>query len=109
MSALLATARPDPAAADAALSALLDRLAASDYAFVSPTPATRSLVAGRRTRARSGRLTDVLGWSLPFGAGDLPPEVEALLRQGGVLESTGDLQRATVRVVDGWLTAVVSH
>ena len=105
MSALLALARPDPAAADAALVALLDRLAASNYAFVSPTPATRSLVAGRRSRACSGRLTDVLGWSLPFGAGDLPAEVEALLRQGGVLESTGDLQRATVRVstVDGRL------
>lgn len=94
-----------PARKDAALAALLDQLAASRYAFVSPTPATRSLVARRRGRARPGSLRDVFGWSLPFAAGDLPEPLERLLREGGALEPDGDVLRATVRVstVDGRL------
>jgi SAM-dependent methyltransferase len=91
--------------ADRALVRLLDRLAADRYGFVAPTPSTASIVAGRRERARPDELRDVLGWSLPFAPGDLPDDVEALLRAGDVLRSDGELLRPTVRVsaVDGRL------
>lgn len=91
--------------ADRALVRLLDRLEAHRYAFVAPTPSTASVVAGRRRRARPDDLRDVLGWSLPFAPGDLPDDVEALLRAGEALRPDGELLRPTLRVstVDGRL------
>lgn len=106
MNATLPIARAVPATPeDAALATLLDRLAAANYAFISPTPATRTLIAGRRGSARAGSLRDVFGWSLPFARGDLPEDLESLLRAGGMLETAGDRLRAGVRVstVDGRL------
>lgn len=91
--------------ADRALVRLLDRLAADRYGFVAPTPSTAAAVAARRERARPDDLRDVLGWSLPFAPGDLPDDVEELLRAGDVLRPDGELLRPGVRVstVDGRL------
>lgn len=82
---------------DEALLALLHALAARDYRFVTPTPATHARVLARPDRRRARSLRDILGWSLPFDPG-LAPEVEDLLRRGGVLAETADGLKSRLRV-----------
>lgn len=84
--------------ADRALLALLHRLRALDYSFVTVTPASHARVLARRKDEPAATLRDVLGWSLPFRPSSLDPEVEALLENAGVLRTEGDRARATVRV-----------
>lgn len=76
--------------------ALLAALEERGYGFVAPTPATHARVIARRDVARD--LRDVLGWSLPFQAGAIDPEIVELLRGADALEERGDLLASTIRV-----------
>lgn len=84
---------------------LLDRLAAAGYGFVTPTPSTHRLVAGRRDRARPGNLRDIFGWGLPFIASDLDDDLFRAMRAAQVLDPQAKLFRSRVRVsaLDGAL------
>ena len=67
-----------------------------DYAFVTPTPATHSVVCARKGRARD--LRDVFGWSLPFTADVIGAELSRSLGDAGMLDVEGDLLRSRIRV-----------
>lgn len=88
-----------------ALVALLDLLAAANYEFVSPTPATHRKVASRRERARAANLRDIFGWELPFGPGDLDPVLLGTMRDAGVLIEADSSFYSAIRVstLDGRL------
>ena len=86
----------DPA--DRALLELLRWLDDQGYDFVTPSPATHGRVVRRADRARAGDLRGVLGWSLPFEAGDLDPGVVELLRAGRALGRRGGRLKSRVRV-----------
>jgi Methyltransferase small domain len=73
-----------------ALLSLLEILRLRGYRFVTPTPATHRLVVGRSDRAEATRLTDILGWSLPFRKEVLDPEIETLLRDADAIQRVGD-------------------
>ena len=77
---------------------LLRLLKRRGYAFVTPTPATHARVVARPDRRVARTVEDVLGWSLPFGAGILPPDVERCLKQAGLLRPHGEGQACAVRV-----------
>lgn len=82
-----------------ALPALLKALRAEDYRFVTATPATHARVVARPDRQEARSLRDVLGWSLPFRAGTVPPRILELMRAGGVVEERpGGRLASTVRV-----------
>ena len=85
------------------LSALRDR----DYSFVTPTPATHARVLANRATQHAENLRDIFGWSLPFSADTLGPELLALLRDTEILEKHGSELRSRVRVssLDGDLFA----
>lgn len=83
---------PFPLAAHALLAALEER----GYRFVTPTPATHARVIARRDQARD--LRDALGWSLPFSATTIDPEIVDLLRGADLLEARGDMLVSNVRV-----------
>lgn len=83
---------------DAALLALLGELKSREYAFVTPTPATHARVLERSDRRIARDLTDVLGWSLPFDAGVLDPQLLALLAAADQLVPHGSQLRAACRV-----------
>lgn len=83
---------------DAALLELLGGLKARGYHFVTPTPATHARVVARPGRRTAHDLADVLGWSLPFEAGVVDPDLLALLEAAGQIESHGTLLRAACRV-----------
>ncbi len=83
---------PFPLAAHALLAALEER----GYQFVTPTPATHARVIARRGQARD--LRDVFGWSLPFSASAIEPDIADLLRSADLLEERGDLFLSKVRV-----------
>jgi methylase of polypeptide subunit release factors len=85
-------------AADGALLALLRRLEAEGYGFVTPTPLTHSRILKRPQMAQARNVRDVLGWSLPFARDLLDPELFALLEAGGALARDGELWRSTLRV-----------
>jgi methylase of polypeptide subunit release factors len=89
--------RSDLAPPDAAL-ALLEALAARDYRFVTPTPATHARVLARPDRRLARDLRDVLGWSLPFAPDLLDRELLDLLDAAGMLRRAGDRLRARCRV-----------
>lgn len=72
----------------AELEELLRLLRAADYRFVAVTPATHARVIAGKDEAEGVR--DVLGWSLPFRVGLLPPEIHALLARAGALEPAGE-------------------
>lgn len=76
--------------------ALLEALAARDYRFVTPTPATHARVIARRSAARD--LRDVLGWSLPFEPGVIASEIVDLLAAADTLEESGGMMRSRLRV-----------
>ncbi|HEY5800472.1 MAG TPA: class I SAM-dependent methyltransferase [Burkholderiaceae bacterium] len=87
-------------AEDDALRALLAYLAAHDYEFVTPTPATHARVLARRRHAKPGPATlrDIFGWSAPFDLADVPPEVLALLKQAKIMQPVGYQYKSLVRV-----------
>lgn len=82
---------------DQALVELGRTLRSSGYRFVTVTPASHRWVDARPGNAEARSLTDVLGWSRPFGPGVVPPEVEDVLAAADVLAPAGSLRRATVR------------
>lgn len=84
--------------ADEALLALLQALAASDYAFVTPTPETHKRVLKRPRPPGPTTLRDVFGWSRTFDAGDLPGGMLELMRQARVLGRRGRRLTSRVRV-----------
>lgn len=84
-------------AADEALLALLRRLEADGYDFVTPTPATHQRVLDKDP-APARDVRDVLGWSRPFAPDALPREVFDLLDAAGVLVAETELWRSTIRV-----------
>lgn len=75
---------------DRPLVTLLDRLRDRDYRFVTPTPATHARVVARPDRREAHDLAGVLGWSLPYRAGTIDQEIEALLDAAGMIERRGD-------------------
>jgi release factor glutamine methyltransferase len=80
------------------LLALLGRwLQGEGYRFVTPTPATHSRINSRSGAGLANDLRDVFGWSRPFAPGLLPAKVLSWLRQAGLLEDCGALQRSLVR------------
>lgn len=83
---------------DDALLTLLRYLKEGDYQFVTPTPATHARVIARRENGLGNSLADVLGWSLPFKTGTIAPNVERLLREGGMLTAERGLLRSRIRV-----------
>ena len=88
-----------------ALVGLLDRLAAEDYAFVTPTPSTHRRVASRLGRARPDDLRDIFGWGRLFAQADLDPALLATMRTADIVVQDGPLFRSAVRVstLDGRL------
>ncbi len=97
---------PPPAdPTDAALIRLVEAVAATGYAFVTPTPASHARVLGREPGSRSRSLRDVFGWSLPFEDGVIPGEIKALMGEAGVLVEAADGFRSAVRLstLDGML------
>ncbi|MGK2910682.1 MAG: methyltransferase [Sphingobium sp.] len=83
---------------NSALLQLVKYLAATGYDFVTPTPATHGRVVKRARAACAVTIRDVLGWSMPFLAGTIDPEVERLLQAADMLEQTGQGLRSTLRV-----------
>jgi SAM-dependent methyltransferase len=110
--AMLNSTDPRPAAADGnweegvedatrrkALLQLLSLLRASDYSFITPTPATHGRVIARESRKVAASWRDVLGWSLPFTPDLLPREMlDVLLKAGAVVQKDSGLLAATLRV-----------
>lgn len=86
---------------DRALIALLERLRAQDYHFVTTTPATHQRVIARKSEARS--LRDIFGWSLPF-VREGWREWADLLEAAGMLASEGGLVKSRARV-----SAIADH
>lgn len=84
---------------DAALIALLELLKRRDYRFITPTPATHARVIAREAQREASDLRGILGWSLPFAADVVDPEVLQLLRAADGLEPVGpDRWKARYRV-----------
>ncbi|UZK67581.1 class I SAM-dependent methyltransferase [Sphingomonas sp. M1-B02] len=84
---------------DNALLCLSQALRSRGYGFVTPTPATHGRVVARPGRKRARVLTDVLGWSLPFEASLLDPEILTLLdRANGLERMDGALLRSRYRI-----------
>lgn len=81
---------------DQALLQLLGRLDDLGYDFVTPTPATHARVVARRDEAAT--LRDVFGWSLPFSADLLAPELLQLLREAEMVEAADGRLKSRLRV-----------
>ena len=90
-----ATGRGEP---DAALLSLLRWLEDEAFDFVTPTPATHARVLARRPAAYGRDARDVLGWSLPFRAADLPARLVEALEAGQVLSRQDGELRSQIRV-----------
>ncbi|CAN5306433.1 class I SAM-dependent methyltransferase [soil metagenome] len=88
---------PTPEADDALL-ALLARLKAADYFFVTPTPATHVLVRERAPASDADLLRDVFGWVRPFQAGQMPNDVLDLMRRAGLLVEEDGALKSAMRV-----------
>jgi methylase of polypeptide subunit release factors len=88
------------AEADAAgaLTAVLSRLEAAGYAFVTPTPGTHGRVRKRRPAGREDALRDIFGWSRPFQPALLDPDLLELLRTADVVRRTPEGLVLAVRV-----------
>jgi release factor glutamine methyltransferase len=89
---------PAPPLVEAELLRLLAALRSAGYRFTTVTPATHERVNRRPGNALGHSLTDVLGWSRPFGRADLPPDVVEALDRAGALRRDGDRWRSLVRV-----------
>lgn len=90
---------------DAALVALLRRLDALGYDFVTPSPASHARYLKGRGNAAAAALRDVFGWSLPFAPGLLDAELLDLLRAGDAVDEADGQLRSRYRVsrADGLL------
>jgi hypothetical protein len=84
--------------ADRPLVALLSRLKALDYSFVTPTPATYARVVTRSSKAFARSLEDVLGWSRPFESGTIDATVQDLLDEAELLNWDRGIATSSVRV-----------
>lgn len=80
-----------------ALLALGRSLHDAHYRFMTVTPASHSRVNARPANAVAQDLRGVFGWSRPFGAAVLPPDMVELMREGGVLVDDGSALRSAVR------------
>jgi methylase of polypeptide subunit release factors len=80
-----------------ALVALGRALDAAGYRFTTVTPATHQRVIARDPEAPAADLRDILGWSRPFAADTLAPQLLAMMTQAGVLAAVDKGWRATVR------------
>lgn len=81
-------------------SALLEAgriLQALGYRFTTVTPATQARVLARDPDAWARDPRDVFGWSRPYRAGVLPPELAALMSLTGLARRCGEGWRSTVR------------
>lgn len=96
---------PARQAADAALQQLMAWLACRGYDFVTPTARTHSLVRNRMSATTEDQLRDIFGWTRPFKAGQIEPDLLDLLVQADAIEEQDDVLRATIRAstVDGHL------
>ena len=79
------------------LAELLLYLKASDYRFVTVTPATHAQVVARPTIGPL-YLRDIFGWNRPFGPADIGSRALELLRAAGMLEEKNGQLRSKVRV-----------
>jgi methylase of polypeptide subunit release factors len=78
---------------------LLRYLKQTGYRFITPTPGTHTRVLARPDRQDAHTIGDVLGWSLPFGAGVLDDAVVDLLRAADALTRLADgRHKALIRV-----------
>ncbi len=84
--------------ADSALVTLLALLDARDYHFTTITPASHQRVLERQPGRIARSITDVFGWSLPFGERLLPPDLLEPLRASGGLDDVSGVLRARLRV-----------
>lgn len=84
--------------ADTCLLAVLAFLHAADYRFVTVTPASHQRLNRRGENAWATDLRGVFGWSRPFPAALLPPELFELMHQAGILEPWRDGWRSRIRV-----------
>ena len=80
-----------------ALAALGEWLLSQGYSFVSVTPATHRRVNARTSASTASTLTDIFGWSRPFGASSLPASILSLLDDCGALLKHRSLYRSAVR------------
>jgi len=84
---------------DTSLERLLHALAARNYRFVTPTPATHARVVARSGMREAKSVRDVLGWSLPFRPWLLDAELyDSLAAAHAVQPPVDGLLRATIRV-----------
>lgn len=92
------TARHAAADISAALLELLRRLEALGYAFVTPTPDTHGHVRRRSPAGADDALRDIFGWSRPFAAELLDPELLELVRRADVVRPSPEGLRLDIRV-----------
>lgn len=94
-----------PNGIDAKLLELARAVQSTGYAFTTPTPATHARVNARPDSAWARDLPGVFGWSRPFRAEAVPPDILALMRQAGVLVTEEVGLRSGVRLssLDGLL------
>ena len=83
---------------DEALLSLSQKLVRQGYRFVTPTPATHHRVLARKVGRAALSLTDVFGWSLPFGADLIQRDLLEDMRAAGVLDDSSVAYRSRVRV-----------
>lgn len=92
---------------DTALLRLARAVQDTDYAFVTPTPATVARVNARDGAEWAHNLRDVFGWSRAFRRETVPAAIIEPMREAGVLVPAGDGFRSAVRfsTLDGLLFA----
>ncbi|QGZ42876.1 methyltransferase [Pseudoduganella flava] len=80
-------------------------LRAANYRFTTVTPATHSRVKARTDHVWARDLCDIFGWSRPFRADALSPELLALMIRAGIAQPHRDGWRSTLRAatLDGEL------
>ncbi len=89
---------PSPAENENALLRLARMVQATGYQFTTVTPATHERVNGRPGNDWARTLPDVFGWSRPFHADLLPPELFDQMRAADVAAPHGDGWRSLVRL-----------
>ena len=89
---------PDPTETDRALLALSNALVARGYRFVTPTPETHRRILARIPGRPAVSLTDIFGWSLPFDAAAIDPDLHDALRDADMLDTVPGGFRSRVRV-----------
>jgi SAM-dependent methyltransferase len=82
----------------AGLARLLHAVAATGYRFITPTPLTHQRVLEHRGPVTATSLRDIFGWSLPFDVASVATDLLALMDDAGVLSSSGQWLRSSVRI-----------